>query len=194
MTNFYGRGIYMKVMPFKLVIKSVLTLLIVLSSYISMTSTSYAVEVFINGTLIAEPCTLMPGDEEIEVDFDTIVDKYLYINTRTHPEPFSIHLIDCEVGPGDGVKVSFMGAENPNLPGLLALDAGSVATKVGIGIQNEAGKLIPINTETDLYPLMNGDNTLRFQSFVEAELDAIKAKTIGLGTFVATAVFILNYD
>jgi len=151
-------------------------------------------DIYVHGTLIAEPCTLMPGDEAIEIDFDTIVDNYLYINTRTHPEPFSIHLIDCDVADGEGVKVSFTGNENSNLPGLLALDPGSSATKLGIGIQSETGDLIPINTETALYPLVDGDNTLKFQSFVEAELVAIKSKAIGLGTFVATAVFILNYD
>lgn len=151
-------------------------------------------DVYVHGRLIAEPCTLMPGDEEIEVDFDTIVDKYLYINTRTHPEPFSIHLIDCEVGIGEGVKVGFMGTEHPNLPGLLALDTDSVATRVGVGILDSAGKLIPINSETPLYLLENGSNTLNFQGYVEAELDAIRNKTIGLGTFKATAVFILNYD
>ncbi|WP_336193659.1 fimbrial protein [Providencia stuartii] len=161
----------------------------------SYVPTSYASgDVYVHGTLIAEPCTLMPGDEEIEVDFDTIVDKYLYINTRTHPEPFSIHLIDCEVGIGEGVRVGFIGTEHATLPGLLALDADSVATRVGVGILDSAGKLIPINSETPLYLLENGSNTLNFQGYVEAELDAIKNKTIGLGTFKATAVFILNYE
>ncbi|HEF8774091.1 MULTISPECIES: fimbrial protein [Providencia] len=151
-------------------------------------------EVRVRGELIAEPCVIRPGDEEIEVDFGTIVDKYLYINTRSHIESYVIHLEDCDTSIFNTVDVTFVGNENPNLPGLLALDSNSVATRVGIAILDESENIIEINTPTPAYKLNNGNNELRFKAYVEAELDAIKSKSIGLGAFTATATFKLFYD
>ena len=169
-------------------------ILILLINLVCIPLSHAEVDVRVRGTLIVEPCTLLPEDAEIEIDFDTIVDKYLYINKRTPLEPFTIHLVDCEVHAGQGVKVGFLGAENNKLPGMLALDKGSLIKGIGIGIKDRNGKLIPINSETPAYLLGNGTNDLIFQGYVEAESDAIKNKTIGLGRFQATAIFVLNYD
>ncbi|MBD8216994.1 type 1 fimbrial protein, partial [Erwinia persicina] len=37
----------------------------------------------LHGALVAEPCVIPPGDETVVLDFDTVIDKYLYLNTRT---------------------------------------------------------------------------------------------------------------
>lgn len=50
-----------------------------------------------DGTLVAEPCTLDPDTTNITLDFGILVDKYLYINTRTHSKPFSIRLLECDL-------------------------------------------------------------------------------------------------
>lgn len=152
-------------------------------------------DILVTGNLIAEPCTLEAENADITVDFDTVIDKYLYLNRATKPEMFQILLTDCDVSVvGSGVSVTFRGVENSNLNGYLALDAGSVATHVAIGIQDSNGLLIPINTPTQVYPLTEPTTALIFQGIVEGEPDAIRSKTIGLGPFAATATFILEYE
>ncbi|EOG1984936.1 TPA: fimbrial protein [Proteus mirabilis] len=167
--------------------------------YICIFSSSPAISagdfnVYIHGRLVAEPCDLVMEDKELTVDFDTIIDRYLYKNVRTHPEDFNIRLINCDLGLDPTVKVGFIGAENPNLPGFLALDGGSTATHIGIGIQDINGRFIPINSLTPPYLLNSESNILRFQGYVEAESDAIKNRNIRLGPFTATAIFLLDYE
>lgn len=148
----------------------------------------------IHGTLVAEPCNLVMEDTSLIIDFGTIIDRYLYINNRTHPQEFRIHLYNCELIAGQGVRVGFIGAENPNLPGFLALDSSSSATHIGVGLQDGKGNFLPINKQTPYYPLRDGFNTLIFNGYVEAERNAIQDKNVGLGAFTATAVFVLDYD
>ncbi|MEQ5757388.1 fimbrial protein [Providencia rettgeri] len=151
-------------------------------------------EIRIQGELIAEPCVIRPGDEEIEVDFGTIIDKYLYINNRSQTESYIIHLDDCDTSIYNYVDITFIGNENPKLPGLLSLDANSIASGIGIAILDMNDKLIKINTPIPAYKLSNGNNELQFKAYVQAELNAIKSKNIGLGLFTATATFKLFYD
>ncbi|SQI34326.1 Uncharacterised protein [Serratia plymuthica] len=40
------------------------------------------------------------GDETVVLDFDTVIDKYLYLNTRTHGQPFELHLAQCDLSLG----------------------------------------------------------------------------------------------
>ncbi|ENN8377397.1 type 1 fimbrial protein [Providencia rettgeri] len=151
-------------------------------------------EIKIRGQLVAEACTVRPGDENIIVDFGTIVNKYLYINQKTPLENFSIHLDDCDNSIFRTVTVKFTGSENTHLPGLLALDSGSMASGIGIEILEFSGKKIPINSTTPAYNLENGTNILSFNANVQGEPDAIKNKSIAFGHFTATAIFSLIYD
>ncbi|MBG5920553.1 fimbrial protein [Providencia stuartii] len=151
-------------------------------------------EIKIRGLLVAEACTVRPGDENIIVDFGTIVNKYLYINQKTPLENFNIHLDDCDNSIFKTVAVKFTGTENPNLPGLLAVDSASMASGIAIEILDYSGKKIPINSMTPAYNLENGTNILSFNVNVQGEPDAIKNKSIAFGHFTATAVFSLIYD
>nr|WP_314264030.1 fimbrial protein [uncultured Moellerella sp.] len=151
-------------------------------------------EIKIRGFLVAEACTVRPGDENIVVDFGTIVNKYLYINQKTPLENFNIHLDDCDNSIFKTVTVEFTGKENTNLPGLLALDTGSIASGIGIEILEHSGKKIPINSSTSAYNLENGTNILSFNANVQGEPDAIRNKSIEFGHFTATAIFSLIYD
>ncbi len=47
----------------------------------------FSANVEFDGTLIEDACDVYPGDESIELDFGTIVDKYLYLNTQTNSQP-----------------------------------------------------------------------------------------------------------
>ena len=147
-----------------------------------------------HGTLVAEPCVIQPGDEDIQLDFGTIVDKYLYLNTRTHSQTFALHLTECDLSLGNTVAITFTGTENAKLPGLLALDTGSLASGIGIGLEDSTGKALPLNRASDKFRLNAGNTTLTLQAYVQGEPEAIQTKTIGRGTFSAVATFTLEYE
>lgn len=146
------------------------------------------------GGLVNAPCTLRPGDEAIALEFRTVIDKFLYSDTRTPSQPFSLHLEDCDVAVATGVKVTFVGTESLPLPGLLALDASSVARGVAIGIETSAGQPLALNIKSAAIPLTPGDMTLAFQAYVQAEPTAKASKGIVRGPFTATATFALEYQ
>lgn len=146
------------------------------------------------GALVAEPCVIPPGEEQIQLDFGTIVDKYLYLNTRTPSQLFTLHLAECDLSLGNTVSVTFSGSENANLPGLLALDSASSASGIAIGLENRDGQALPLNSASDKYRLTAGSNLIALQAYVQGEPQAIQSKTIGRGEFSATATFSLEYE
>ena len=148
----------------------------------------------LHGALVEEPCTLQPGDESVQLDFGTVIDKYLYLNGRTHGKAFQLRLVDCDTSLGKTVKVSFGGTENPGLPGLLALDGSSQAQGVAIGFETPQGQPLPLNAWSQNSVLTNGNNIVAMQAYVQGEPAAIANKTLRLGAFSATATFTLRYE
>lgn len=147
-----------------------------------------------HGTLVNEPCTVAPGDESITLDFGTVIDDYLYLNTRTHSQPFTIHLQDCDIDgwPGDGsVTVRFSGVQSSELPGYLAMS--NAAMGAVIGMEQEDGSFLPLDQTSVPITLSNGGVGLNFKAFVEGEPTALQNKTIVKGAFSATATFYLEY-
>ncbi len=61
-----------------------------------------------HGALVAEPCTIRPGDDAISLNFGTVVDKYLYSNQRTPGKQFQIHLVDCDISLGTTASIIFL--------------------------------------------------------------------------------------
>jgi type 1 fimbria pilin len=152
------------------------------------------VSVLYRGNLVAEPCTLLPEDENILLDFGTVIDKYLYLNARTHSKPFQLHLIDCDTSLGKTVKMTFSGMESVALPGLLALDGSSEAKGVAIGLETQDGQALALNQQSRGQEISDGNNTITLQAYVKGEPDAIKNKTIERGMFTAVATFALEYE
>ncbi len=149
-----------------------------------------------DGTLVEDACEVYPGDENIELDFGTVIDKYLYINTRTHSQPFTIRLINCDLVLGREVQVTFTGTESMALPGLLALNAGSQASGIAIGLEAESGVQIKLNKPKNyIQQLHTGDgNNLNLKAYVQGEPNPLLTKAIGRGAFEATATFMLEYE
>jgi type 1 fimbria pilin len=145
-----------------------------------------------DGTLVADPCVLDPKTTEIEVPFGTIVDKYLYLNTRTHSEPFTINLIECDTRLGNSVVVTFRGTESRELPGLLALTGGP-ASGVAIGLETAGGQALPFNKPVPAMALSDGLTALQFQGYVQGEPTALKNHGIVRGDFKAVATFEIAY-
>nr|WP_315290275.1 fimbrial protein [Serratia proteamaculans] len=150
--------------------------------------------VYLHGALVAEPCVIPPGDEEIPLDFGTIIDKYLYLNTRTLGHPFEIHLEECDLTLGKTVSVTFTGTESSTLPGLLALDGGSEATGIAIGLETPSAKPLPLNQESDKSLLQEGRNIIALKAYVQGEPDALRDQRIERGSFSAVATFHLEYE
>ncbi|MCR1574215.1 fimbrial protein [Klebsiella aerogenes] len=148
-----------------------------------------------HGSLVAQPCVIEPGDEHIELDFGSVIDKYLYINQRTHSQPFVIRLSKCNLALGKMVSLSFLGTESVGAPGKLALDATSQASGIAIGIEDREGKAILINQgNSSRYPLQSGVNRIILHAWVEAEQEALSTKSIVRGPFSAVVTFKLNYE
>ncbi|AOF00613.1 exotoxin [Serratia surfactantfaciens] len=148
----------------------------------------------LHGALVAEPCVIAPGDEEIALDFGTIIDKYLYLNTRTLGQTFEIHLAECDISLGKTVAITLLGTESLALPGLLAINADSQAKGIAIGLETPEGKALPMNKTSDKYSLRAGGNSVALQAYVRGEPQAIERKTIGRGAFGAVATFSLAYE
>ena len=145
------------------------------------------------GNLVEEACTIRPGDEAVTLELWDVTSKHLYINTRTQGKGFTLHLEDCDTAIGDTVTIMFGGRENLALPGLLALDGGSGASGIGVGIETPSSKPLPLNTVGEEQVLSNGSNVIELKAYVQGEPDAIRDQTIGHGAYTVTSTFTLDY-
>ncbi|WP_259567512.1 fimbrial protein [Enterobacter sichuanensis] len=144
-----------------------------------------------NGTLVSDPCDLDPQTTDITLDFGEVVQKYLYINTRTNSKPLTINLINCDITLGNSVAVTFTGPEDAELPGMLAV-SGS-ATGIAIGLENQDGTPLPFNQAVTPLPVNTGTTSLTFGAYIQGEPNAISGRSIVPGTVSATATFELAY-
>lgn len=145
-----------------------------------------------DGTLVADPCELDPTTASITLDFGTVVDKYLYRNTRTHGQPFTLRLLECDLNLGNQVELTFKGAESAELPGLLAPESPA-ASGIAVGMELNDGTPLPLNKKVPAFTLISGINNIILNGYVIGEPSAIKNRTIQRGAFSATATFELNY-
>ncbi|MFP2166580.1 fimbrial protein [Enterobacter ludwigii] len=146
------------------------------------------------GSLVAEPCVIEPGYEDIVLDFGTIIDKYLYLNTRTQSKLFEIHLAECDLSIGKTVSVTFQGTESVELTGLLAVDSSSEAKGIAIGLETTEAKPLAFNKESDKFALQAGNNLIALNAYVQGEPTSIRNKNITRGPFSAVATIRLEYE
>ncbi|QJW53201.1 putative fimbrial-like protein YfcP [Serratia plymuthica] len=147
-----------------------------------------------HGALVAEPCTLQPGDENIELDFGTVIDKNLYQNQRTLSKPFQLRLMDCDTSLGKTLKMTFSGTESVALPGLLALEGGSEASGIAIGLETQDGQPLALNQKSRGQQITDGNNVITLQAYVKGAPEAITHRNIERGMFAAVATFALEYE
>jgi type 1 fimbria pilin len=91
------------------------------------------------------------------------------------------------------VTILFGGVENRALPGLFALDGGSGASGIGLGLETLSDKPVPVNKVGDEQTLTPGNNVIDLKAYVQGEPDALRDKTIGHGTYRVTSTFTLDY-
>lgn len=145
-----------------------------------------------NGNLVADPCVLDPTTENIELDFGTIVDKYLYINERIHSQPFTVRLLECDLSLGTTVTLTFTGTPDSELTDMLAVSGA--ASGIAIGLETTGGTVLPFNKATPAFELTSGTTELVLKGYVQARPTAIQNRSIVRGEFSAVATFTLNYE
>ncbi|ELY6246037.1 fimbrial protein [Cronobacter universalis] len=150
--------------------------------------------VHFSGALVSEPCTLPDADTDINLNFGTIVEKYLYQYERTKSQPFTIHLEECDPSIFNTVSVTFQGTADPVLINFLALDASSTAKGVAIGLELADGRPLAINKASPFTQLSSGNNTLTFNAFLQAQPTVIASKSLIPGDFTAISTFLLTYQ
>ncbi|EOC1341027.1 fimbrial protein [Cronobacter dublinensis] len=150
--------------------------------------------VHFSGALIAISCTLPDSDKDININFGVIVEKYLYKYQRTKSQPFTLHLQNCNPKVAGTINVTFEGTADSELTNMLALDAGSTAKGIAIGLESVDGKLLPINKATSYMQLTEGDNPLTFNAFIQMAPSATSSNNLTAGEFSATSTFVLAYQ
>lgn len=145
-----------------------------------------------SGALVTEPCNLDPATSEIVVDFGTVIKKELYLHTRTTGLPFNINLTDCDTSLGKLVTLTFKGAENSKLPGMLAVTGA--ASGIGIGLEDSSGAPLAVNEPTPQLSLHDGTMHFSFRAYVQGEPEAITEKSIINGDFTSAATFEMSYE
>ena len=170
------------------------TLFFLLVAFLLMSGRGHGADnLTFKGNLVAEACTLRPGDEALELDMEEVSSRELYSNTRTVGRLFEIHLEDCDSSTADSVTTTFSGVENIALPGLLALDGGSVAKGIAIGLETPADQPLPLNVVSDEQALSDGHNVIAFKAYIRGEPQALADQSISAGVFSAISTFTLDY-
>ncbi|MBO1501138.1 fimbrial protein [Serratia proteamaculans] len=152
-----------------------------------------ATDMKLHGTLVAEPCVVAAGDDQVLLDFGELTNKDLYSTGRTKGKAFQLRLTGCDPAIAKDARVTFSGTESSKLPGLLALDAASLAGGVAIGLETPAGVALALDKASEKYPLKVGSTVIDLQAYVRAEPQAITDKSLTLGSFSTAATFTLDY-
>ena len=147
------------------------------------------------GALVEAACNLRAGDDDIELNFNTVIDRYLYRYGLTPVRAFALRLQACDSQLLTGARLRLTGSESTELPGLLTLDGTSTANGVVIGLQSASGQALPVNGD-DAWSLAlaPGDLTIALQAYLEAEPSAQSSRNIVLQRFNATAFVALDYQ
>jgi len=148
------------------------------------------------GTLVEEPCTVATGTEgtDIDVDFGTLTDKDFYTDGPVGQRAFHILLEDCDPTLAATAKLTFKGAEETDLPGMLALSSGPMVNSVAIGLAKSDGTPVPLNQQITAKALTPGNNQLDFIAYLQATDSVVQQQNVTPGKFTALATFILEYE
>jgi len=145
------------------------------------------------GNLIALPCSIEPGMDNLYIDMGITDTKSLYRYTRTAAREIQFILEDCDTSLGDSVVGTFSGTTNPE--GLLMFAPGSSAQGAGIGLEYLDGRPIGIgNGQSYSVPLVDGNMTIRLKAYVQAESTALANRSIVPGTYNAVLTYTLSYE
>lgn len=156
------------------------------------------------GSVINAPCSIAPGDENIDVPLGQVANKVLeagagYSNTQ----PITIHLQNCDLTAHTGVTSGTGTVDYPDFSKVTVNFAGSADAKnselyantgtaqgVGIRLMDMMAGNNPLkaNDPSAGYSLVTGDNVLKFGARLEKNGDAVAT-----GTVAADVTYALDY-
>ncbi|HIG9582953.1 TPA: fimbrial protein [Escherichia coli] len=137
------------------------------------------------GTVIDAACGIAPESADQSIDFGQISKSHLNADGISVKKNLDIKLVNCE--PNKSVEVTFTGATIAGATTELGT-AGDTGTAVVISGQD--GKLVEFGTKGAAQSLQEGDNTLRYSSWVKKATNG----TVKEGDFTAVANFNLTYN
>lgn len=139
------------------------------------------------GIIINAPCGIAPESADQSIDFGQISKSHLNGGGISKAQNLDIKLVNCDVtNVTKGVALTFSG-NTVNGTATELETTGQTNTAIVI---NGYGSDIIFGQATDNIKLTNGDNTLRFQSWVKQAA----GKTAAEGDFTAVANFNLTYE
>ncbi|AEN62960.1 Fimbrial protein domain-containing protein [Enterobacter soli] len=149
------------------------------------------------GTVISSPCSVIPGDDKIDVDLGQVADDVLNSTNDATSAEFKIHLQDCILTAGgttiDKVKVTFTSANVDSTDSSLMTNTASSnsATGVGVRILDASDKKISLNSATTVtFPNTDANQELTFR----ARMEKITGGTVAPGNVYAQANYVLSYN
>lgn len=144
----------------------------------------------ISGTLRKPACQIMPEDQSIDIDFQSIILKDLLQGAPTPAKQFVVRLQKCDLQASEA-KVSIHGTGAAGNSKQLALDPTSTAGGIGIGFKQGQAMTsdLPLNTQSNGQALNAGNNSLYFGAYVQM----LPGATLKEGAFSATATLNIEY-
>lgn len=146
-----------------------------------------------SGTLIERPvpCSLHPGDENIVLPLSGFNLNTLKTSQESIRFPFSIRLENCSFNLQEPAYISVYLTGQGDSNGMLQLSSGSTARGVVIGIEDEQGKALPLNTSSAVLtqPLNAAEIVIRMQAY----LKVADAAALAAGEYDATMNYVIGY-
>ncbi|EIG0026027.1 long polar fimbria major subunit LpfA [Salmonella enterica] len=140
------------------------------------------------GEIVDAPCVVSTDSQNQEVVLGQVKKNiFKAIGDKSSSKPFQIKLEDCDITSNTKVNVSFNGVDDATLVSVNT-EAGA-ATGVGIGIYDNANKLVEMNTGKSTTTLAAGQTVLYYTANYVATKDTV---TTGYGN--AEVDFNLSYE
>lgn len=159
----------------------------------SLMSVKAADNLFFEGNLVKEPCTILSDNKTLTVKFNTVDVKTLREGQKTEDIPFIITVSNCDNSVAKNINFLFKGFESVSHKGYLGININGKPSGVGIGIEDKNKKFIAINKENSQFSLNKNENQFLFYAFLKAEPSVIVSKKIELGKFSSIATFHITY-
>lgn len=144
----------------------------------------------ISGTLRKPACQIVPEDQNIDINFQSIILKDLAQGVPTPVKPFVVRLQNCDLQVSEA-KVTINGTAAAGNSQQLALDGSSTASGIGIGFKQgqTMSAELPLNTQSNGQALNVGNNSLYFGAYIQKLPNA----TLVEGDFSAAATLNIEY-
>lgn len=144
------------------------------------------------GSIIDAPCSIDGASGDQTVVLGQIAAHQMAKGGKSTPVPFFIQLHDCDTTTMKSATVTFIGAANPDSTLSDTFATVGQAKNVGVAVVGPDGKVITPNGKSGQIDLVDGDNKLAFNAYVQgsaaAGADALP------GAFSASTKFMMDYQ